>query len=115
MNAKDYLSRYEILDGLCERIENAGDSLPECFGVEYLQEQLPHRCCDVEHELESVISQVDDFRSAMILSLRYLLSLNLKVIMRITGYSESTVTRLHRKGLRLVQEILDQKDGGVSA
>ena len=114
MNAKDYLSRYEILDELNMRIENEGDKLPKCFGVEYLQEELPHRCFDVEHELESVISQVDDFRSAMILSLRYLLSLNWKVIMQITGYSESTVIRLHRKGLRQVQEILDAGKGGAA-
>ena len=114
MNAKDYLSRYEILDGLCARIEDAGDKLPGCFGVEYLQEQLPHRCFDVERELEAVISQVDDFRAAMILSLRYMLSLNRKVIMQITGYSESTVTRLHRKGLRQVQEILDAGKGGAT-
>ena len=54
MNAKDYLSRYEILDGLCERIENAGDSLPECFGVEYLQEQLPHQF----HHVFNIISNL---------------------------------------------------------
>ena len=111
MNAKDYLSRYEIMDGWIERMDKEYGSHTDCFGVELLQDSVPEWCHDVEKELETVISQVDDFLPAMVLRFRYLYFLDLKEIMRITGYSRSTVDRLHSRGLKCVQEILDRKEG----